>query len=296
MRDVKARRHALLLHRREIGFDHAAALAFGDERRDLRIRSRRVRRERMLGRDRAERDAHDRVGARREHVHPAVADEAAALVTDVVREGEAHAFALADPVGLHRLHALRPAGHLVEIREELVGVVGDPQVVHRDLALLDRRAGAPAAAVDHLLVGEHRLVDRVPVDHAGLLVRDALLEHLQEEPLVPAVVRGIAGGELARPVDRPAHRLALLLHVGDVLVRPSRRRHAVLHRRVFGGQPEGVPAHRHQHVVAVHPQMPVHHVVDRVVAHVPHVQLARGVRAASTRNRTSAASAPSTAR
>ena len=204
--------------------------------------------------------------------------EIAALVADVVREREAHALALADPVRLHLLHAIRPAGHLVEIREELVGVVGDAQVVRRDLALLDRRAGAPAATVDHLLVREHRLIDRIPVDDAGLLVRDALLEHLQEEPLVPLVVRGIAGGELARPVDRPAHRLALLLHVGDVLVRPSGGRHAVLHRRVFGGQSEGVPAHRHQHVVAVHPQMPVHHVVDRVVAHVPHVQLARRVR------------------
>ena len=111
--------------------------------------------------------------------------ERAVVVADVVREREAHAVALADPVGLHQLHALGPAGHLVEAVEQLVGVVGDPQVVHRDLALFDRRAGAPAAAVDHLLVGEHRLVDRVPVDDAGLLVGDALLEHLQEQPLVP---------------------------------------------------------------------------------------------------------------
>ena len=92
----------------------------------------------------------------------------ALVVADVVREREAHADALADPVGLHRLHALGPAGHLVEVREQLLGVVGDLQVVHRDFALLDRRAGAPADAVDDLLVGEHRLVDRIPVDHAGL--------------------------------------------------------------------------------------------------------------------------------
>ena len=35
------------------------------------------------------------------------------------------------------------------------------------------RAGAPAAAVDHLLVGEHGLVDRVPVDLGGLAVDEA---------------------------------------------------------------------------------------------------------------------------
>ena len=40
----------------------------------------RDRRQRMLGRHGAERDAHDGVGARREHVHAAVADELAAGV------------------------------------------------------------------------------------------------------------------------------------------------------------------------------------------------------------------------
>ncbi len=165
----------------------------------------------------------------------------------------------------------------VEIVEQLVGVVGDPQVVHRDLALLDRRARAPAAAVDHLLVREHRLVDGVPVDDARLLVGDALFEHLQEQPLVPPVVRGIAGRDLARPVDRAAHRLHLPFHVGDVVVGPGRRRNAGLHRGVLRGQAERVPAHRHQHVVPLHPQVPVHHVADHVVAHVPHVQHARGV-------------------
>ena len=229
-------------------------------------------RERVLGGDGAERDAHDRVGARGEHVHPAVADRRAVAVADVVREREAHALALADPVGLHRLHALGPAGHPVEEGEQLLRVVGDPQVIAGDLALLDHRAGAPAAAVDHLLVGEHRLVDRIPVDDLRLAVGDALFQHAQEQPLVPLVVRRVAGGDLARPVDREPHRLHLALHVGDVLVGPLRRRHAVLHRRVLGGQAERVPAHRHQHVVALHPQLPGHHVVDRVIAHVPHVQ------------------------
>ena len=103
-------------------------------------------------------------------------------------------------------------------------------------------------------------------------------QHLEEEPLVPLVVRGIAGRDFARPVDRPSHRLALLLHVGDVLVRPLRGRNALLHRGVLGGEAERIPPHRHQHVVPVHAQVPVHHVVDRVVAHVPHVQVARRVR------------------
>ena len=43
---------------------------------------------------------------------------------------------------------------------------GDLEEPLVELALLDQRARAPAAAVDHLLVGEHGLVDRVPVDRA----------------------------------------------------------------------------------------------------------------------------------
>ena len=76
-----------------------------------------------------------------------------------MREGEAHAFALADPVLLHRLDALGPARQAgLHALEQLVGVLRDLQVVARDLALLDQRAGAPAAALDDLLVGEHGLV------------------------------------------------------------------------------------------------------------------------------------------
>ena len=59
-------------------------------------------------------------------------------------------------------------GMLVERRQQIVGVGRDLEVVHRDFALLDQRAGAPAAAVDDLLVGEHGLVHGIPVDHAGL--------------------------------------------------------------------------------------------------------------------------------
>ncbi len=200
------------------------------------------------------------------------------FAADVVREREVHALAAADPVRLHRAHAVGPFGQLVERREQLVRVLRDPQVVHRDLALLDQRAGAPAAAVDHLLVREHGLVDRVPVDRAGRLVGDAALEHPQEQPLVPLVVVGVAGRELARPVDAEAERLELALHVRDVVARPLRGRDAVLDRGVLGRQAEGVPAHRLQDVVALHAHVAGQHVADGVVAHVAHVQLAARVR------------------
>ena len=278
MADHQARVHTLFLHRGQIGFHGRAGTRLFHEGSHRGAGGCGHTGDRVLRGHGHEGDAHDRVGARGEHVQPAVIDGLTLLVTDVVLEGKAHAFRTADPVGLHHPHPLGPSlqmlGHFFQ---QLAGVVGDAQVVHRDVALFHRRARAPAPAVDHLLVGQHGLVDRVPVDGAVLAIGNALFAHAQEQPLVPLVVVGAAGGHFARPVDGQAQRLHLLLHVRDVVPRPLGRGHTVLECRVLGRQAEGVPAHGHQHVVAAHAQVAVHHVVDGVVAHMPHVQDARGV-------------------
>ena len=281
--DEQAGGHALLFLRGEFGLGGATGLALVDEGSQRGVAQGGVVSQRVLGGHGAEGHAHDGVGARGEHVHLAVTDQRAVSAFDRVRERKAHALALADPVLLHQAHLVGPAIQRglgvaqLHVVEQLVGVRRDVEVVARDLALFDRGAGAPALAVDHLLVGQHGLVHRVPVDDLGLAVGDALFQHLQEQPLVPLVVGRVAGGDLAAPVDGQPHRLHLLLHVGDVFVRPLRRRHTVFQRRVLGRQAEGVPAHGHQHVVTVHAQVAREHVVDGVVAHMAHVQLAAGV-------------------
>ena len=166
----QAGRHAFLFHRARARLPstlprlHSSmnAASFGSLRG-------RAGRERMLGGDRHEGHAHQRVGARGEHLRARFALAVRARTGNAI----SHAFAAADPVRLHRLHALGPAGRSSSAASSSSAYCGDAQEVHRDLALLDQRAGAPAAAVDHLLVGEHGLVDRIPVDDAGLLVGDA---------------------------------------------------------------------------------------------------------------------------
>src|SRR5205823_6082873 len=195
-----------------------------------------------------------------------------------VGKGDVAPLAPADPVRLHHAHALGPVAEGIERLEQLLRVARDRQVVHGDLALLHRRPGTPAAAVDHLLVGEHGLIDRIPVHDTGLAVGDAPLEHAQEQPLVPAVIVRVAGGELAAPVDGEAEGLELCAHVGDVLAGPARRWHAVADRRVLGRQAERIPAHGLQHVVSLHAQVARQHVADGVVAHVAHVQAPGRVR------------------
>ena len=195
-------------------------------------------------------------------------------------ERDLRALGAADPVRLHRLDLVGPVEAL-EV-EQLVGVVGDLEVPLRHEPALDQRARAVAAAVDDLLVGEHGLIDRVPVDHALLAVGEAALEHAQEHPLVPAVVLRVAGDDLLRPVEHRAHLLELPFHALDTLVR---QRHRVdllaLARRadgsVLGRQPEGVEAHGEEHVVAAHAAVARGGVGGRLGVPVPHVQVTRRV-------------------
>ena len=149
----------------------------------------------MLRRHHEERGAEERVGARRED-----------RVVDaelLAAEGDLGALRAPDPVLLHRDDVRGPVDRL-QVVEQAVGVVGDAEEPLLELAHLHLRAAALAAAVDHLLVRQHRGVLRAPVDRGLLAVGEALLEQAQEDPLRPAVVARLVGAELAVPVDRDA--------------------------------------------------------------------------------------------
>ena len=140
-------------------------------------------------------DAHQRIGAGGVHRQRL----AGATIGSFDIEAQLDATGFANPVALHGLDLLGPLD-VIQIRQQLIGVVGDLQEPQRDLLALYRRTGTPAAAVDNLLIGQHGLVDWVPVHRGHLLVDQSFLHQLGEEPLLPAVVAGIAGGELTAPV------------------------------------------------------------------------------------------------
>ncbi len=250
-----------------ICFGHTAALALIDKGLQFGVALGGLGRQRMLGSYRNVGRAHQRVGAGGKDLQGAVVTDAGA----VVRELDFHPGGLADPVTLHGLDLFRPAGQLIQRAEQLVGVVGDREVVHRDFALLDDCAAAPALAVDHLLVGQYGLVDRVPVHGAVLAVDDAFLEQAGEQPLFPTVIVGFAGGDFACPVDGQPQAFQLGTHVIDVGISPGSRGYLVVHRGVFCRHAERVPAHGLQHVLALHALVAGDHVTDGVVAHMPHV-------------------------
>ena len=223
----------------------------------------------VLGREHEERRAVQRVGARRE--------DRDVLVQLLDPEQDLGALGAADPVALARLDRLRPVDGL-EIVEQRLRVVGDPEEPLLHEARLDLRSAALAAPVVHLLVREHRLVVRAPLHRRALPVGEPALEEVQELPLLPAVVRGVVRGQRARPVVRPAHPPHRARDVLDVPLGALTRVDALVDRCVLGGQAERVESLRVQHVHAVARAEARDDVPDRVDEHVPHVQRPRGVR------------------
>ena len=226
----------------------------------------------MVGRQSGEARAEDRVRPRREDVEAVVPGDRLGEP-----EAELEAAALADPVLLHQPDLVRPVFERRQPVEQLVGEVGDLEEPLVELAPLDEGARAPAAAVDHLLVGEHGHVDRIPIDLALLAVDQAGLVEVEEQRLLLAVIIGVAGGELAAPVEREAEPLQLAPHGRDVGPGPLAGMDVALHRRILGRHAEGVPAHRVEHLIALHPPVAGEHVAHRVVAGVADVDAPRRI-------------------
>ncbi len=167
--------------------------------------------------------------------------------------------------------------HIIQTGQQLIGVRSDLEVVHRDFALFYQRIRTPAATINHLLVGQYGLIDRIPVNGTDFLVNDAFFVQLREQPLLPTVIVRLAGGNLARPINRQTQLSELCLHIGHVLVSPSGWRNFMLDRCVFSGHAERIPTHGLQHVFTEHTLVAGNHITDGVVAHVTHMQTSAGV-------------------
>ena len=261
--------NTFLFHGGHFGLSDLAVTALVDKLCHVAMALCRRLGQRMLGSDRHVAHAHQ--GVRAGGVN------GQAVFTVFQGEGQLGTGGLADPVALHGLDLFRPAFQVVHVVQQFFRVVGDADEPLGNLFLLYQRAGAPAAAVNHLFVGQHGLVNRVPVNGGHLLVHQALLVQAGEEPLFPAVIFRVTGGQFTAPVVPETQLFELVFHVIDVGAGPLCRRGLIGNGGVFRRQAEGVPAHRLHHVLALHALVAGNHVADGVVANVAHVQLAAGV-------------------
>ena len=228
----------------------------------------------MVRREPQEACAEQRVGPRGEHFDDVVA---AGRFTSRQCEADQQPLRAADPIRLHQPHLVRPAVERLKRIEQVFRIVGDLEHPFRLLALLDERARPPAASVDHLLVGEHGLVDRVPIHFPLLAVDEASLEQVEKQLLLLVVVVEVAGRELPAPVERQPHALELAAHGGDVVVGPFGGMDATLDRRVLRRQAERVPAHGVEHVVPAGAHIARNHVAHGVIADMAHMDAPGGV-------------------
>ena len=188
------------------------------------------------------------------------------------------AVAAADPVLLLGGNALDVI-QTVQTVDELVRVGGDLQHPLALDAVDDLAAAALADAVDDFLVCQHALAAGTPVDVHFLLVGEALLVQLQEDPLGPLIILGVGGVDLTVPVEGEAQCLELLPEVVNILLGDDGRMDVVLHGEVLGGQAESVPAHRVEHVITVLAALAAHDIQRSVAAGMADVQArARGIR------------------
>ena len=88
----------------------------------------------------------------------------------VHREQNLGPHGFADPVALHGQDALRPAGQSVAVFQQFLHIVGDLEKPLFQFPEDHRLVAAPAAALFHLLVGQHRLAVLAPVHRGFLLI------------------------------------------------------------------------------------------------------------------------------
>jgi len=192
-------------------------------------------------------------------------------------ELELEAFGFANPVALHGPDFFRPALEPVERLQQLLRHIGDFEKPLGELALLDLGARAPALAVDHLLIGKHGVVDRVPV-HLGAAARDdSLVEKIQKQLLLLGVIFRVAGGKFAAPVDRQTQRFELGPHGVNIGVGPFGRVDAARHGGILGRHAKRVPAHGVKHVEALGAFVAGDDIAHGVIAHMPHMNPPRRV-------------------
>ena len=233
---------------------------------------------RVLGSQDKEGDTEERVGSRGEDGDlTLVALDGLAIL---VAQGKVDLGALGttDPVGLHLLDALGPAGELLQVVEQLLGVIGNLEVPLLQVALLGLGAAAPALTLGDLLVGQNGLTSGTPVDRVLLTVDQALFPQLLKDPLTPTVIIGTAGLDHAIQIVGEAHALHRGERLVHVLIRPGGSLRVVFDGGVLGGQAKGVKADGVQHVVAAHAGLTGHGIADGIVARVAHVQVARRIR------------------
>jgi len=184
--------HTELLSSFDTGFGYIHGLATGDKQRNVFARLRGLLRQRMFS-------CYSDIGHTHQCIRPC-SEYLQRFVVALDAEVNLDPFRTANPVALHRHHALGPLVQLVKIIQQFLRVVGDLHEPLRDFLANYRRVTTPAAALNYLLIGQHCLIVGAPVYGRCFFVNQAFCEQACKQPLFPPVVVWRAGRQFTPPI------------------------------------------------------------------------------------------------
>ena len=187
-------------------------------------------------------------------------------------------FAAANPVFLHDAHFIRPALQFVQIFQQAVRIFCNFEEPLLQRFFLYYTVATLAFSFYHLFIGQHCLTSRTPVHRSAFFVGQTLFVELQEKPLRPFIIFGQTGRYFPVPVIAQAHGVQLAIHIGNIFFGPLGRRRLVFDSRIFSRQAKGIPTNGMQYIIPMHGLKPCNDITDRIVAHMPHVQVSRRIR------------------
>ena len=98
------------------------------------------------------------------------------------------------------------------------------------------------------------------------------MEQFQKNPLSPLIIFRIRRIDFPLPVKRIAQRTQLPFKTFHIVLRHNPRMDMVLNRVILGGQPECIPPHRIEHIIALHPPLPCHDIQCSIRPRMPYMQ------------------------
>ena len=161
------------------------------------------------------------------------------------------ALGAADPVDLLLLDILRIV-HRIQPLQKLIGILRDAQIPNVLGSLHDLAVANIAFAPLRILIGKHHAAAGAVIHEGGIAEHKPAPEHLKKDPLRPFVVVFVRGIDHSVPIKRKADAAELLREFCNIAVGHGPWMNALLDRRVFRWQPEGVKPDGKQDIIALH--------------------------------------------
>ncbi len=193
------------------------------------------------------------------------------LIKSRKRKSHLRPFGTADPVDLLGLDLLQKI-HLLQIVNQPVGIGSNFQHPLFNIPLFHFPAAAFTAPFHNFFVGQTDFAREAPVNGHFGLIGQTLLKKLNKDPLGPAVIIRVRGGEYTLPIKGKAQGFQLADEAFNILFGNDPGVDTGFNGIILGGQAETVETHGKKDVVPLHPFFPGQNIQSGVGTGMAHVE------------------------